>query len=329
MKSGIAAKLFLCATGILLAISCRESTSLSFADSGDANSPYFTSQPPTTNANGGKVFPGCTYRYQITAKDPAANTPPTLASVALPTGATFVGDTITWTPEVTQENVAQGFSIKAMGTKGTSYQSWSITPQTRTAPSITTLNPALSPMEGRPYSVAVTFTDDDPSTCQWTVTSPAEATFDAATASLHWTAPAGSAGQAIKFDFGFTNSIGQSATSTFTTTVIAATGPTMKVVGTIPTTASEGIALSIPISVVAATGSTLPATPVVATATYLGTTTAAQPSVVWDAAKGQATITWTPTVNDSYRNQTVSINLTGTDSYNAKSYLTILVKVIP
>ena len=84
--------------------------------------PVFTSTPGTAASQ------GAAYGYTVTATDPAGGSVMFALSSA-PTGASFSGSTLAWTPAAAQARIADNFTITATTSEGGSAtQSWSVTP---------------------------------------------------------------------------------------------------------------------------------------------------------------------------------------------------------
>jgi len=172
--------------------------------------PVFESTPPLRLANGKAVKPGLTYVYQVSATDPDVGDIVTLRMSAGPATATFSGGLLSWTPDLGQTGLEQVFKVEASDQSNVVTQTWSITPEPRTAPTSVTISP-LSPgnlVETQPFIWVLSYEDDDPGSAVVTVQSPNGAIYLPSSHTINWTPPAGSAGP-MYVQVTVTNNVGQ------------------------------------------------------------------------------------------------------------------------
>jgi len=129
-----------------------------------ANSaPAFTTTPPSSAKE------GHAYAYTAGGSD-ADGDAVTIASIALPTGATFTGGAIAWSPSAAQVGVAQTFTLRATdGIGGQKDQTWIVTPAADTAPTFLT-TAATTGMVGAAYSYLAGTFDAEGDTVTYTFT---------------------------------------------------------------------------------------------------------------------------------------------------------------
>lgn len=172
--------------------------------------PVFASTPPTRLANGNAVKPGLTYVYQATAADADIGDTVTLRMALGPANATFSAGLLRWTPSLDQAGMEQVFKVEASDGSHVTAQTWSITPEARTAPTGVIIAP-LTPgnlVETRPFVWTLSFEDDDPGSAIVTIQSPTEAVYVPSNRTIAWTPPVGSAGPMF-VQVTVTNNVGQ------------------------------------------------------------------------------------------------------------------------
>lgn len=286
--------------------------------------PTFVSTAPTKLPNGKAVKPGLTYVYQATATDPDTSDTATLRMVLGPANGAFSNGMLTWTPTTSQAGLEQVFKLEASDGQHVAFQTWSITPEARTAPTKITIAPVgtANPVELHAFAWTLAFEDDDPASATVEVQSPSGAVYIPSNKTIAWTPPAGSFGSVL-VQANVTNNVGLSASQQLTSTVDRNKAPDVAYVGISNPNVVEGDTFAAVFTISDPNGDAINGAQVTGSVTYQGLAVQPAAQVTWDTSTGRATLTWTSALNAPYRGKTVALNLSAADTLGATNTLSV------